>query len=760
MSELAALCRIETAPDDAPETLEAAAVDAELIYTCYAPITARVIAAASKLRGIVKYGVGVDSIDLEAAARRGIPVVHAPDYGTETVADQAFALLIAAARKIPLVDRDLKAAGWLWPAEKYCGVDLAGKTIGIVGFGRIGRAMARRAAGFGMRRLIYDPYVDAVSFRADELQFAPLAALLAEADFLSLHCVLSEETRGMIAAAELAEMKETAILINVSRGPLVDEQALIAALAAGRIAAAGLDVFAREPLGKGHPLLESDRVVCSPHFAFYSREAYQRLEQDCLEKIRTLLRGELPRDVKNAELLERYGNSPQNDFAAEPAAVWQPDASEGDMNLSPHRQRWHDQLGAENRRLLDRDAKVFIHQALSTPCLSAIERSEGIYLIDADGRRIMDFHGNSAHQVGYGHPHVTAALKAELDRLPFCPRRYTCATSIRLAERLVEIAPAGLEKVLFAPGGAAAIGIAMKLARYATGCHKTISMWDSFHGASLDTISIGGEAHFRDGLGPLLPGALHVSWPQDVDDVLEIERLLAEHGDIGAVIAEPIRCTTIAAPPAAYWQRVRELCDRYGALLIFDEIPIALGRTGSWFYCEQVGVLPDMLVLGKGLGGAAFPIAAVLARRELDRFANRSLGHYTHEKSSLGAAAALATLEVIEAEDLLARARTLGQIALDQLRAFARVQPLIADIRGIGLSLAVEIGTESPGSSDAAERIMIDCLRQGLSFKVSAGNVLTLTPPLVIEEGQLDEALTILKQSIEAIARDVRPLRC
>ena len=755
MDELEALCRIKTAPSDAEEVLVQEAADAELIFTCYAPITAAVIAAAPRLRGIVKYGVGVDSIDLEAAAGRGIPVVHAPDYGTETVADHAFALLIAAARQTPRVDRDMKAAGWLWPEEKYCGVDLADKTIGIVGFGRIGRAMARRAAGFGMRRLIFDPYVPPVE-PTESLEFVCFDRLIEQADFLSLHCVLTDETRGILGANELKKMKPTAIVVNVSRGPLIDEQALVAALAEGEIAGAGLDVFTTEPLVGDHPLLGLENVVLAPHFAFYSREAYERLEQDCLEKIRVLIAGKLPGDVKNADLLGADQGEEGRLEQGEEDLGYQPDVSEGDMNLSPHRLQWQQQLGAENRALLARDSEVFIHQALSTPCLSGLTGTEGIYLKDADGRRWMDFHGNSAHQIGYGHPHVKGAVQEELARLPFCPRRYTNETAVRLAERLIEIAPEGLNKVLFVPGGAEAVGIAMKLARYATGRHKTISMWDSFHGATLETISIGGEAHFRDRLGPLLPGALHVPWPEVVEDASAIEQLLSEHGDIGAVIAEPIRCTTLDAPPVAYWREVRRLCDRYGALLIFDEIPIALGRTGSWFYCEQLGVVPDILVLGKGLGGGLFPLAAVIARAECSAVGERSVGHYTHEKSPLAAAAGLATLEVIEQEGLLAAAGTLGCRLREQLQDFASSEPLICDVRSFGLAIAVEICTEPPGSSDAAERILFECLRRGLSFKVSAGRVLTLTPPLTITPDQLDEAVCIVKQSITAVADRLR----
>ena len=191
-----------------------------------------------------------------------------------------------------------------------------------------------------------------------------------------------------------------------------------------------------------------------------------------------------------------------------------PDRSEGDINLGDARAAWQrEYIDAETRALLDEDAHWFLHQALSTPCLNVVERAEGIYLIDTAGRRIMDFHGNTVHQIGYGHPRVVEAVTRQLATLPFSPRRYTNRAAIELARRLAELAPGRLNKVLFAPGGTAAIGMALKLARYATGRHKTISMWDAFHGASLDAISVGGEAIFRRDVGPLLPGTEHVPPP-------------------------------------------------------------------------------------------------------------------------------------------------------------------------------------------------------------------------------------------------------
>ena len=203
-----------------------------------------------------------------------------------------------------------------------------------------------------------------------------------------------------------------------------------------------------------------------------------------------------------------------------------------------------------------------------------------------------------------------------------------------------------MNKSLFCPGGAEAIGIAIKLARLATGRHKTISMWDAFHGATLDTISLGGEAIFRQGMGPLMPGTEHVPPADEYRCVFGcadrggcdlvcaryVEYVLEKEGDVAAVVAEPIRSTPYIPKPE-YWQTIRRACDRHGALLIFDEIPHALGRTGRMFTFENFGVVPDMVVIGKGLGGGVLPLAAVIAREELDVAADRALGHYTHEKN-------------------------------------------------------------------------------------------------------------------------------
>ena len=205
------------------------------------------------------------------------------------------------------------------------------------------------------------------------------------------------------------------------------------------------------------------------------------------------------------------------------------DNTEGDFNSTPLRHMWQDQnIDANVRETLSRDENFFLHQSLSTPCLTEIVNCEGSYLIDASGRKFLDFHGNSLHQVGYSHPKIIDAIKLQLDQLSFCPRRFTNKPAIELAEKLGSLAPGELNKVLFAPGGTSAVGMAMKLARYATGRHKTISMWGTFHGASLDAISIGGESLFRDDLGPLLPGCFHVPWPKRIEDADEIEKIMEQ----------------------------------------------------------------------------------------------------------------------------------------------------------------------------------------------------------------------------------------
>ncbi len=443
--------------------------------------------------------------------------------------------------------------------------------------------------------------------------------------------------------------------------------------------------------------------------------------------------------------------------------------SEGDINLSAQRVQWQkDHLDKATFDILNEDKKYFLKQSLSTPCLNVMKSCGEIYVEDLQGRRYMDFHGNNVHQVGFANPEVINAVKNQLDELPFCTRRYTNQTAVELAKRLSEMAPGDLGKILLCPGGTGAIGMALKLARVATGRHKTISMWDAFHGASLDAISIGGEAIFRQDMGPMMPGTEHAPPPDDYRCIFGcseqdgecnmtcaryIEYMLEKEGDVAAVIAEPIRSTPYIPKPE-YWKIVREACDKHGALLIFDEVPHCIGRTGKMFTFQNFDVIPDMVVIGKGLGGGVFPLAALIAREGLDVAGHGALGHYTHEKSPVGCAAALATLDFIENNNLADHAATLGEYALNRLKQMMERHKIIGDVRGLGLFLGVELVKDRQTKEraiDEAEAIMYSALSKGLSFKITMGNILTLTPPLTITKEQMDEALDILEASIAEI---------
>ena len=275
--------------------------NAELLLMCYTPVTARVIGSAPRLKGIVKYGVGIDAIDIEAARARGIAVVNVPEYAEETVAEGTFALMLALAKKLKPIQRAMDRKGWAWPQAKWLGLDLAGKTLGLVGVGRIGSNVARMAQGFRMRVLGFDPYA---IFSSKVEKRDRLQDMLAECDFVSIHCVLNTETRHLIGEAELRAMRPSTYLVNVSRGAIVDEAALLRALEERRIAGAALDVYSQEPLARsGHPLsalYAMDNVIVSPHLTFYTAEAMQRLEDETLERCFEILEGR-PVLVKSAD---------------------------------------------------------------------------------------------------------------------------------------------------------------------------------------------------------------------------------------------------------------------------------------------------------------------------------------------------------------------------------------------------------------------------------------------------------------------------
>ncbi|HHY0433336.1 TPA: aspartate aminotransferase family protein [Vibrio parahaemolyticus] len=444
--------------------------------------------------------------------------------------------------------------------------------------------------------------------------------------------------------------------------------------------------------------------------------------------------------------------------------------SEGDVNTTPARQAWNASMDDERTQvLLKRDSEVFLHQAMSTPCLDILEAAEGIYIQDATGKKYMDFHGNNVHQLGYGHPHVIKRVQEQIAKLPFSPRRFTNETAIECAEKLTQICGGELNRVLFAPGGTSAVGMALKLARHITGNYKVVSLWDSFHGASLDAISVGGEACFRQGMGPLMAGverippavsyrgAFPVADGSDVHYADYLEYVIEKEGGVGAFIAEAVRNTDVQVPSNAYWKRIREICDKHNVMLIIDDIPNGMGRSGEWFTYQAYDIEPDILCIGKGLGGGLVPIAAMVTKDKYNTAEQISMGHYTHEKSPIGCAAALATMEAIEQDGLLDKVKADSQFMREKLLEMKAKYPVIGDVRGIGMLWGIELVTDHESKArayDEAEAVLYQCLNNGVSFKVSQGNVIQLSPPLIITREQLTEALAIFEKAIAKVCED------
>jgi D-3-phosphoglycerate dehydrogenase len=283
--------------------------EADALLVQYGDVTRRVFEGLPRLRVVVRYGVGVDGIDLVAATDQGVPVVNVPDYGTDEVANHAVALLLALARKLARLDRQTRSGGWdvfrVGPVTR-----LAGQTVGIVGCGRIGSAVARKLGGFDVRLLGSDPHI--ATFPAG-VQPVAFERLVSESDYVTIHCPLTAETRHLFDAESIGWMRSTAALINTARGGIVDTAALVAALQQGLLAGAGLDVLEEEPLDPASPLLRMEQVIVTPHAAWYSEEGRSDLKRRAAEEAVRVLRGERPRHCVNPEALGRPRRSPAVD---------------------------------------------------------------------------------------------------------------------------------------------------------------------------------------------------------------------------------------------------------------------------------------------------------------------------------------------------------------------------------------------------------------------------------------------------------------
>jgi 4-aminobutyrate aminotransferase len=414
--------------------------------------------------------------------------------------------------------------------------------------------------------------------------------------------------------------------------------------------------------------------------------------------------------------------------------------------------------------LLDRDAQVFFHQTLSTPVFNTITRAEGAYIYDGSGKKYLDLHGNGVHTVGYQNPRVIQAIQQQIEEnLTFAPRRFTNEPAVELAEKLVSVAPEGLTRVLFCPGGSEAIEMAVMLAKLYTGKWKTLSYYGTFHGAGFQAVSLGADAHFREGLGPVIPGAIHLELPdyyrnpwgwadqQQIDDeyLRQLRTQIEFNPDIAALISEPIFYNS-TVPTRYFWEQVYALCKAHNILLIFDEIYTAFGRTGKMFASEHF-VTPDIVVVGKGFGGGIIPYAGIIGREGLNVLEHKSIGHYTHEKNPLCAAVAKAVIEEVEQKELVAHAHELGAYFKAGLLELQREFPIIGNVSGLGLNLAVDLVKDYQSKTRAIEeanQLMGFCMERGISFKLIQGNILNLKPALVVTKEEVDWVLEVLREGL------------
>ena len=395
----------------------------------------------------------------------------------------------------------------------------------------------------------------------------------------------------------------------------------------------------------------------------------------------------------------------------------------------------------------------------------------GAYLYDSAGNEYIDCLGGYAvFNVGRNHPGVRAALvDAMMADLPNLPGIGPFRLSGLLAERLVAIAPPGLDTVYFSNSGTEGVEVALKYARAATGKRRFIFCHRAYHGLTMGALSVNGNDEFREGFGPLLDSVVEVPF----DDVAALEAALRP-GDVAAFIVEPIQGKGVNVPSEDYLARARELCDRHGALLIFDEVQSGFGRTGRMWACEHWGVWPDIMVTAKALSGGYVPVGAVLSKRWIHERVFSSMERCcvqqtTFSQNDLAMVAGLATLRVLEEEKLVENARRVGDYLMDGLRRLQHKHELIRDVRGKGLMIAVEFGkpaalhlraawnlVHSMNESLFCQAILMPLLTEHHILAQVAGHrldVIKLIPALVLTTNDADRIIAAIDETTRACSR-------
>ncbi len=394
-------------------------------------------------------------------------------------------------------------------------------------------------------------------------------------------------------------------------------------------------------------------------------------------------------------------------------------------------------------------------------------KGEGAYLYDADGKKYLDFlSGFGTFNAGRNHPVIREALKDCLDQSTANMVQMDCPIrSGLLAEALIKRSPEGIDTVYFCNSGAEAIEGAIKLAKGATRRPRILSCDGAFHGLTTGALSLNNDTHFREGFGDLLPGVCHVPF----DDLKALEKELAMK-DVAAFVVEPIQGKGVHIPDSSYLKEAKNLCNRYGSLLIVDEIQTGLGRTGRFFAFGHDTVVPDIITLAKSLSGGYVPVGAVLTRRNhfLKVFSSmeRSVVHSsTFKENDLAMTAGLATLQVIDDEKLSERADVMGKLLLDKLKVLQNSFELLHEVRGKGLMIALEFGKPKSlklktawtliqkGKKGLFAQMVVMALldRHNILSQVAGHDleVIKLLPPLIITEKEVDSFIESLSQVLE-----------
>ncbi len=409
-----------------------------------------------------------------------------------------------------------------------------------------------------------------------------------------------------------------------------------------------------------------------------------------------------------------------------------------------HKDRYCEEIIADYEQYVNPAlAKLFRFMGLGT----VEERGSGVNIYDIYGREYLDcLGGYGVFNLGHSHPKIVAAVKAQLDKMPLSSKVLFSAPQGRLAAELAKITPGDLQYSFFCNSGAEAVEGALKLARLATGRSKIIATVNAFHGKTLGALSATGREIFRQPCEPLLPGFTHVAFG-DADAITE----LCDQ-DTAAVILEPIQGEGgIVVPPEGYLAEVREICNAKGCLLIVDEVQTGMGRTGRLFACEEAQIVPDILVLAKGLGGGVMPIGAIVARPPVwEVLINNPFLHTsTFGGNPLACAAALATLEVLRTEQLAERTARNGQYFLEHLTVLQQSFPdIIREVRGRGLLIGLELMEEGLGGFVMAEMFAAGIL---VAYTLNNPKVIRIEPPLIIRKQEIDRVLAVLEKALVKI---------